>query len=83
MVSLRDEGAPELTNVDTLMQKLWYRFEDPTETCWAEAKICSIRQGKQPVTENIQEFRSLVAHLRDWPEPLLVYQSQDRLNREL
>lgn len=33
--------------------------------------------------EYIQEFCSLVAHLRGWPEPLLVYQFQDNLNQEL
>lgn len=42
LVSLYDEGAPKMMNVDTLMQELWNRLEDPMETRWAEAKILSI-----------------------------------------
>lgn len=30
--------------------------------------ICSLHQGKWPVAEYIQDFCSLVDHLRDWPE---------------
>lgn len=53
------------------------------ETCQAEARICSIQQGKWPVVEYTQELCSLVACLRKWFEPLLVYQFLDGLNRGL
>lgn len=33
LVSLYDEGSPELMDVNALMQELQYRFEDSTETC--------------------------------------------------
>ncbi|KAK9396640.1 RGAG4: Retrotransposon gag domain-containing protein 4 [Crotalus adamanteus] len=31
LVSLYDEAAPELHDVDAFMQELWNRFEDPTK----------------------------------------------------
>ncbi|KAK9395687.1 sugar phosphate exchanger 3 [Crotalus adamanteus] len=65
------------------MQALQDRFEDPTAAQHAKARICSLRQGKRPVAEYIQDFCSLVAHLRDWPEHMLVYQFQEGLNKEL
>lgn len=83
LVSLYDVGAPELMNVNALMQEMQYRFEDRTETCQAEDRIRSIWQGKRPVVEYIREFCSLVVHLKGWPEPLVVYQFWDGLNCEM
>ncbi|KAK9407417.1 Retrotransposon-derived protein PEG10 [Crotalus adamanteus] len=72
LVSLFDEVAPELHDVDPFMQELQNPFEDPTETRKADAKIRTIRQGKRTVAEYIREFCSLVAQVRWWPKHMLV-----------
>ncbi|KAG8124614.1 hypothetical protein E2320_019845 [Naja naja] len=81
LVSFSNEEAPELMNMDTFVEGMWGRFEDPTETCRAEARIHSIQQGKQLIVEYIEEFLSLIIYLRGWLESVLVYQFRDGLNQ--
>lgn len=59
------------------------QFEDSMMAHRTEACICILKQGKQPVTEYIQDFLSLASHLRDWPKHMLVSYFQEGLNREL
>ncbi|KAK9395669.1 hypothetical protein NXF25_019030 [Crotalus adamanteus] len=40
----------------------------------ANVKVRTIKQGKRPVAEYIQEFCNLVARVRGWLEHMLVYQ---------
>lgn len=56
LVSLYDEAAPELHDVDDFMQELWNRFEDPTKARKADMRAWRIKQGKRPVAEYIREF---------------------------
>lgn len=62
---LHDKEVLELQELDAFIQALQDRFEDPTVARHAEIHICFLWQGKQPVTEYIQDFRSLAAHLKD------------------
>lgn len=45
VVAFHDEAVPELENVDAFLEELQVRFGDPTQACWAESRIHSIRQG--------------------------------------
>lgn len=53
LVSLHDEGTPELQDLDAFMQMLQNIFEDPTMAWCAETCICSQWQGKQLLAEYI------------------------------
>lgn len=48
-----------------------------------EARIHSLKQGKQPLMEYIQDFCHLARLLRNWPECMLVHHSREGLNKKL
>lgn len=74
LVSLHDTEAPELANLDAFMQTLQEQFKDPMAARHTETHIWNLKQGKRSLTEYIEDFRSLVSHLRDWPKRMLVCQ---------
>lgn len=83
LVSLRDEGTPELTDLDAFMQALREQLEDPKAASHKEVHIHILKQDKWLVLEYFQDCHNLASHLRDWPEHMLVYQFQENLNKEL
>lgn len=83
LVSLHDEDAPELIDLNTFMQALQKHFKYPLAARHAETRVFALKQGKQLVTEYIQDFHQLISHLGDWPEHLLVTHFRDGLNKEL
>lgn len=72
LLSLHDENAPELENLDPYMQGLRERLKSPQQP-GTEACIDALKQGKRLVMEYIQDFHYLVSHLGDWPDCLMVY----------
>ncbi|KAK9401987.1 hypothetical protein NXF25_010343 [Crotalus adamanteus] len=80
LVSLHDKGALDMQDLDAFMQALQDSSKDPTAAWHAETCMRTLWQGKWLVAEYIQDFRSLVAHLRDRPECMLFYHFQEGLN---
>lgn len=72
LVSLHNVWVWELGNLNAFMQILWERFKDPMAAWHTESHIHTLKQGKQPVLEYIQDFCSLSSHLPDWPKHMLV-----------
>lgn len=68
IVTVNNEGAPELGNISAFLEGLWARLWDPTQARWAESEIHSIKQGNWSMAEYIQEFCSLAGKLRVWPK---------------
>lgn len=54
LMSLHDEDASEL--IDAFMQPLQECFKDPLIALCAKTRIRDLKQGKEPVTEYLQDF---------------------------